>query len=333
MNTGFVTDAGLTDVLVRLGLVVEGEPIDLEPLTGGVSSDIWMVRTSERAFVVKRALERLKVEADWHAPLSRVASEAAWLQYADDVVPGSAPRVLAFDPDSYTMALEYLDPSGHRNWKTELLAGRVDRAAAASVGTRLGRIHSAAARDAGLAARFDHADLFESLRIEPYLVRTAAVVPEVRGSLEEIADSVRTTRIGLVHGDVSPKNILLGSAPVFLDAECATWGDPVFDASFCLTHLVLKRIHLPAHRGTLRAAADGFQRAYLAEVDWEDPDAAHRRIDRIVPALLLGRVAGASPVEYLDEPERARVRELAIDALQTGAPVGTLLDDQEGTNG
>jgi tRNA A-37 threonylcarbamoyl transferase component Bud32 len=332
-TTGLVTDAGLTDVLVRLGLLEAGETVELEPLSGGVSSDIWVVRTAERTFAVKRALERLKVQADWHAPLSRVASESAWLQYADEVVPGSAPRVLAFDPDSCTMALEYLDPSEHRNWKSELLTGRVDAGLAASVATRLGRIHAASSRETGLAAGFDHADLFESLRIEPYLVRTAAAVPEAREALEHIVDSLRTTRIGLVHGDVSPKNILLGAEPVFLDAECATWGDPVFDAAFCLTHLVLKRIHLPAHGSALRTAAEEFERAYLAEVDWEDADAASRRIDRIVPALLLARVAGASPVEYLDEPERARVRELALDAIQTSTPVGALLDDHEGTNG
>lgn len=337
MTSAPTTDASTVDgadalsaILVRLGLARAGEPIEFEALSGGVSSDIWVVRTADRPFVVKRALEQLKVDADWHAPLARVASEAAWLEYAGAVVPGSCPRVLAFDAETFTMALEYLDPAEHRNWKSELLAGRVDPGVAASVASRLGRVHAASAGDTALAARFDHADLFESLRIEPYLVRTGAAVPEAREQLAEIAQSLRATRVGLVHGDVSPKNILIGAEPVFLDAECATWGDPAFDAAFCLTHLVLKRIHLAAQGAALRASARAFQDAYLAEVDWEDPDAASRRIDRIVPALLLARVAGASPVEYLDEGNRARVRSLAITALRTGVPVGALLDDEEG---
>jgi aminoglycoside phosphotransferase (APT) family kinase protein len=336
MTTAPTTDASQVDadalaaILVRLDLARPGEAIELEALSGGVSSDIWVVRTAGRTFVVKRALERLKVDADWHAPLARVASEAAWLEYAGTVVEGACPRVLAFDAQTYTMVMEYLDPAVHRNWKSELLAGRVDPGVAASVASRLGRIHAASAGDAALAERFDHADLFESLRIEPYLVRAAASVPEAREPLAEVADSLRATRVGLVHGDVSPKNILVGAEPVFLDAECATWGDPAFDAAFCLTHLVLKRIHLPAQRDALRASARAFQEAYLAEVVWEDAAAVSRRIDRIVPALLLARVAGASPVEYLDDAERTRVRRLALSALGTGEPVGALIDDEEG---
>jgi tRNA A-37 threonylcarbamoyl transferase component Bud32 len=305
----------LTAALVHLGLADSGEDVDLVPLTGGVSSDIRLARTARGPVVLKRALERLRVAADWRAPQTRVASEAAWLEYAGSVVPGSCPRVLAFDPDTYTMVLEYIDPASHGNWKADLLAGRVDPGFAASVGDDLGRIHSASAADPGLAARFDNAELFESLRIEPYLVRTARAVPEARTALEEIAADLRATRVALVHGDVSPKNVLTGERPLLLDAECATWSDPAFDAAFCLTHLVLKRIHLPAHAAAFAEAADAFRGAYLARVDWEDADAVAARIDRIVPALLLARVAGASPVEYLDVPERRRVRALAVDAV------------------
>lgn len=318
------------DVLVRFGFAGPAEPIALEPLSGGVSSDIHVVRTADQSLVVKRPLEQLKVKGDWHAPLARVASEVAWLNYAGRVVPGSCPRVLLFDPDMFIMAMEYFDPADHRNWKSELLAGRIDPLVAGSVARRLGRIHAASAGNRVLASRFDHADLFESLRIEPYLMRPATTIPEAREPLEAIAKALRATRVGLVHGDVSPKNILLGRAgPLFLDAECATWGDPAFDAAFCLTHLLLKRIHLPSHCDALQASAAAFRHAYLAEVDWEHPDATAQRIDRLVPALLLARVAGASPVEYLKDTERAHVRSVAIAALRSGVPVSALIDEQE----
>jgi len=313
--TDAVAPESLTAALVHLGLAEPGEDVELVPLTGGVSSDIQLARTRRGPVVLKRALERLKVAADWRAPQSRIASEAAWLEYAASVVPGCCPSVLAFDAESYTMALEYLDPATHGNWKADLLAGRIDAGFAASVGDALGRIHAASAADPGLAERFDNAELFESLRVEPYLVRTAAAVPEAADALRAIAADLRATRVALVHGDVSPKNILTGERPVILDAECATWSDPAFDAAFCLTHLVLKRIHLPAHADQLVAAASAFRATYLARVDWEPVDAAAARIDRLLPALLLARVAGASPVEYLDDAERKTVRAIAVDAL------------------
>lgn len=328
-TAAFAGTDGTAAALVRMGLLTPGEEFESQALTGGVSSDIHLIRTGSRAFVLKRALEKLKVAADWRAPLDRVASEAAWLEYAGGVVPGSCPRVLAFDGETFTMALEYLDPGVHLNWKSELLAGRVDPEVAASVASRLGRIHAASARQPELADRFANADLFESLRIEPYLVRAGAAVPEAREPLGRIIAGLRETRIGLVHGDVSPKNILVGGDPVLLDAECATWGDPAFDAAFCLTHLTLKRLHLPAHAEALAAGAREFESAYLAEVDWEDQDAAASRIARIVPALLLARVAGASPVEYLDDASRAVVRDIAIDALRTGTPADALITERE----
>lgn len=323
---GQLVDRGL---LERLGLITRGEAFEAEPLTGGVSSDIQLVRTDRRSFVLKRALERLKVEAEWHAPLDRVASEAAWLDFAGSVVPGSCPKVVVFDPESFTMALEYLDPAAHRNWKAELLAGRVDVGVAASLGERLGRIHAASARRTELAERFDNAELFEVLRIEPYLVRTAVAVPEARAVLEGVIAELRATRIALVHGDVSPKNILVGQYPVILDAECATWGDPAFDAAFCLTHLALKAVHLPVHAPELCNAARALRAAYLTQVDWEDPDAALRRIERILPALMLARVAGASPAEYLDSASRQRVKDIAIEALLNGASTDALFDSTQ----
>ena len=317
-------------LLARMGLIRSSRVTSVEPLSGGVSSDIWLVRTDESALVLKRPRRRLKVEADWQAPLDRGASEAAWLDYVSSTLPGACPRILGYDAESFAIALDYLDPAHHRNWKSELLAGRIDPGFAAAVGRDLGRIQSVSAREPGLSSRFDHPDLFESLRIEPYLVRAATAVPEASDALGAIVESLRSTRIALVHGDVSPKNILVGDRPVFLDAECATWSDPVFDAAFCLTHLSLKQLHLPAHAAELKESARAFASGYLDQVDWEDPADAATRVERIVPALMLARVAGASPAEYLDEPTREVVRAISIEALLSGGPVDGLINDSQG---
>ena len=66
--------ADLAAPLARLGLVRPGEQLDVLPLTGGVASDIWLIRSGPRSFVIKRALEKLRVAADWHAPIARNAA-------------------------------------------------------------------------------------------------------------------------------------------------------------------------------------------------------------------------------------------------------------------
>ena len=324
---------GALELLDRMRLRLPGEPVQFEALSGGVSSDIWLIRSGSMSFVVKRPLEQLKVAADWRAPIDRGASEVAWLAYVDAVLPGACPKVLAYDRETFAMALEYLDPVTHLNWKSQLMAGDIDAGFAAAVGRDLGRIHAASARTPELRARFDHQDLLESLRIEPYFLRTAEAVPEVRDELHAIVAGLRGTRIALVHGDASPKNILVGERPVFLDAECATWSDPAFDAAFCLTHLRVKEIHQPAHAEAFANAARAFETAYLAEADWEDSERLRARIARIVPALMLARVAGASPVEYLDDAAKRTVGRLARSALRSGRSIDETLQEEGATHG
>lgn len=314
-------DDGARTLLVRMGLADAAEDLEFEPLTGGVSSDIRLVHISGRTVVLKRALTKLKVQADWHAPIERGQAEARWLAYAASAVPDAVPRVLATDAETFAIALEYLPADRYRNWKSDLLAGVVDPSVAAAVGQVAGRIHAASSAASDLAADFDNQAMFESLRIEPYLRRSAAAEPEAADALAAVIGLLELPGRALVHGDLSPKNILIGpTTPVILDAECATWSDPAFDVAFCLTHLELKAEHLPAHAAALQASAAQLRSAYLAEVTWEDPKDIDWRICRILSALMLARVAGASPVEYLDDAARARIRERAIAALNADLP-------------
>jgi aminoglycoside phosphotransferase (APT) family kinase protein len=116
-----------------------------------------------------------------------------------------------------------------------------------------------------------------------------------------------------VHGDVSPKNILIGpEGPVFLDAECAWYGDPAFDLAFCLNHLLLKCLWNPGAKDALRACFDALAEAYLAGVTFEPRLALEGRAASLLPALLLARVDGKSPVEYLtDDAQKDTVRRVA----------------------
>ncbi len=295
-------------------------------MTGGVSSDIWKVETTRDVFCVKRALPRLKVAARWCAPVERNRFEAVWYGLANQAVPGSAPRVLAVDEAALLFAMEYLDPVAHVLWKHALRDGAVDPLQAAAVGERLARIHAVAAADTRWRERFPRRDIFRVIRLEPYLEATAERHPDVRNQLLALSRITAATRRTVIHGDVSPKNILLGPAgPVFLDAECACVGDPAFDMAFCVNHLLLKCCWRPQWRERFLSAFTAFTTAYLGGVDWEPRDALEERAAHLLPGLFLARVDGKSPVEYLtDESDKNRVRRCARCLLR--APPARLDD-------
>jgi aminoglycoside phosphotransferase (APT) family kinase protein len=307
----------LPAILVRLGLAAEGEALRVAPLTGGVSSDIFLVEAAGRAFAVKRALPKLKVAADWQAPVERNAYEVAWIETAGRIVPDAVPRILGHDPASGLFAMSYLDPQENPVWKAQLRDGIVDEAFAAKVGRCIAAVHAATAGDAAVAARFSTDRIFHPIRLEPYLEATARRHPRVADRLMALSRDTLAAKKALVHGDVSPKNILVGpKGPVFLDAECAWYGDPAFDLAFCLNHLLLKCLwNRPAASAFLRAF-DALAAAYLADVDWEPRAETEARTARLLPGLLLARVDGKSPVEYVTaEEERDLVRAAALPLI------------------
>ncbi len=282
-----------------------------------MSSDIWLVHTDRLSFCVKKALPRLRVAADWYAPIERSATEVAWLSAVQGFLPGVVPQVLAADAELGVFAMEYLPSQSHESWKTQLRRGVVAPDTAALVGTRLARLHSSFAKSDTAPREFATDAAFRSLRIEPYLDATARVHPDLADILERLAQVTTQTKVSVVHGDISPKNILIGPAgPVFIDAECAWFGDPAFDVAFCLNHLLLKTLWVPTAEAALLEAFAALARSYLDGVDWEPARAVDRRAARLLPALLLARVDGKSPVEYLnDDVSKQVVRTVARTLL------------------
>ena len=290
-------------------------------LAGGVSSDIWRVDLSNGPICVKRALPRLRVEQLWEVPVERNRYERMWIETANAIIPGVAPRVLAADDAGY-FAMELL--ADYPLWKAELAEGRANREFAAKVGSSLARIHAATAGDAVCAAKFDTDKNFHAIRLEPYLLAAGKKHPSLEKRLKELSEITASTKLALVHGDISPKNILVGpQGPVFLDAECAWYGDPAFDLAFCLNHLLLKGLWVPVRRSAFLQCYDVLAEAYLASVTWEPRATIEARAAALLPGLLLARVDGKSPVEYLkSDADKEFVREVASRFLQ--APSATL---------
>jgi Ser/Thr protein kinase RdoA (MazF antagonist) len=198
-------------------------------------------------------------------------------------------------------------------WKERLREGAADPAFAERVGRTLAAIHVATAGRPDVAQRFATDEIFYAIRLEPYLVATARAHPDLAERMRFLERRTANTRVCLVHGDVSPKNILVGpSGPVFLDAECAWYGDPAFDLAFCLNHLLLKCLWVPQACARFLACFDALSTSYLQAVRF---DGIEERSASLLPALLLARIDGKSPVEYLTAEDKETARAVARELL------------------
>lgn len=320
--------AELDAMLARLGLTRPGDPVHVTPLTGGVSSSIFRVDVADQTFCVKQSLPQLKVAKEWRAPTDRIFSEIHWLTTAGEIVPGHVPRIVGVDEACGAFVMEFLAGEGVHNWKHQLLAGEIDASIGAALGEALGRVHACTATNSACAHQVDGEGNFYQLRLEPYLIECTRQHPGLARSLIDLVHTVQHNSRVLVHGDVSPKNILVRQGqPVILDAECAYRGDPAFDLAFFINHLVLKAIHRPQDRQALGGLLERFYAAYAPFVAWEPAVEVERRTSALVPGLLLGRVDGKSPIEYLDDQQRARTRVAAVRLLQSPVPTLTALWD------
>ena len=179
--------------LRELGLAA-ADTVTGTPLTGGVSSDIWRIDSARGAVCAKRALAKLRVAADWRAPIERNRYEARWMRVANEAHPGCAPRVLGQHPALGVLVMNYLPPSEYRLWKQLLHEGHADAATARAVGSLLGKIHSHSARRPELAAEFDTDKIFFDIRLEPYLVATARRHANLASRLEHLVEVTRSHR-------------------------------------------------------------------------------------------------------------------------------------------
>ncbi|MGN6315702.1 phosphotransferase family protein [Trinickia sp.] len=317
MNERNSPDPRLDTFLIEHRLAAPNEIASWHALTGGVSSDIWRVDLPGRSLCVKRALSTLKVSARWEAPVSRNAYEWAWIQFAARHCPANVPAPLAHDPKLGVFAMSFLAPADHPVWKQQLMAGKVELETAKAVGRLVGALHCASAESSELAEAFDTGENFHALRLDPYLMAMTARHPDLAHLLETLARRTASVRTAVVHGDVSPKNILVGpEGPVLLDAECAWFGDPAFDLAFCLNHLLLKCLVRPDRTDELIMCFKALVEAYFDEADWELRASLEARAAALLPALLLARVDGKSPVEYVtDDRMRDQIRWIAVPLL------------------
>jgi len=299
---------------VARGLLEPGV-VEVEVLGGGVSNDVVLVRSATSELVVKQALPRLRVAQVWEASRSRIVTEGEALRLARSIVPDGVPAVIEVVPADFLLVLESA-PSRFSAWKDLLLAGSLDLDVASRVGNLLGTWHAATLHDAEVQARFSSLDAFLQLRIDPYYRTAASRHADLAERIEAHALSLLDTRWCLVHGDLSPKNVLTGHGGTWvIDWEVAHFGDPTFDLAFILCHLRCKAEHLPAYGEGFRQCAavlmDAYEKVAPSVLDGID----EKRLVAHTACLILARVDGKSPVEYLDEHGRSSCRRLARDLI------------------
>lgn len=309
-----LSDTNAVEYLLGMGLisVSQADSATAVELGGGVSNIVVRVDFAGPSgnFILKQSLPRLRVQQEWLADQARIHREGSALRCLEDALPRSSlPAVIHDDPEHFLFVMTAA-PSGSRTWKDDLLSGHVDTRVAAEVGRLLGIMHQQSAVSGGMIppALREFADqrCFVQLRIDPYHRATGRAHADLAGAIEAEAQAMLGRRLCLVHGDYSPKNVIVTGTEeeptVFLlDFEVVHLGNPVFDLAFMLNHLTLKSIHRPGLVAEYNAAGAAFWSAYCcnSQTFATAPLRLQSETIRQMGALLLARIDGKSPAEYI----------------------------------
>ncbi len=306
----------LVNYLRDLGHLESDETPNVRILAGGVSNKTVLVeRKADPDLVIKQALAKLRVKEDWFSDPSRIHREAEGIRLLEKVAPAGMIPPLIFEDEQHHVLGMAAVPEPHVNWKHDLLAGKIDKGVVRQFAQCLGAIHSSfdidQYPDDGIIQGLD---FFESLRLEPYYLFSGEQVPGARAFMQQLVAETRNIKRSLVHGDYSPKNVLVQDRKmVLLDHEVIHLGDPAFDVGFSMTHLLSKAHHLPVFRLAFKEAALLYWREYdacILQTSWREE--FEQRAVRHTLGCLMARVAGRSPLEYLT----ANARQIQLDTVQ-----------------
>lgn len=308
-----LTCATVADYLRSVGVVPADAQVTTQDLEWGVSNVVLKVSWDQEAVVLKQSLPKLRVAADWPFDRRRTLVERDCLLLLSTLVPHAVPDVIFCDEERFALVISCVPPGGTL-WKADLMAGRVDHTAAGRAGALLGRIHRTSTSDHRARERFADQTVMVQGRTDPYHMTAASAHPSLAPAIEREVERMLATHAALTLGDYSPKNLFVYDDRVMaIDFEVAHWGDPAFDVAFCLTHLLLKAIHFAPRSAPYLSAAARLWEDYRTESDGLAGEAA---VVSELGCLLLARIDGKSPVEYItDEPTRDRVRALATGLI------------------
>ena len=169
----------IVDALDRMHLLNGATPRG-EPLAGGVSSDIWRIDLPGGPICIKRALPKLRVKADWQAPVERNVYEARWMQVRQsggaerDAGAAGSGRGIGHAGDGLSAAGAISAVEGDAcatAWSMSAFAASV------AVDTRPHPCRDR--REPVAGADFPTDAIFRDIRLEPYLTQTGRAHPDL----------------------------------------------------------------------------------------------------------------------------------------------------------
>ncbi|MCC8189158.1 MAG: phosphotransferase, partial [Planctomycetes bacterium] len=297
-------------------LVDEDAPFAIEYCGGGVSGTVAFVQGGPRQMIVKQALARLRVKETWLCDPDRMRIEMLANEMYHRLVPENVPAVYFYDHENFLFGREAA-PDRCSMWKADLLAGKLDYLVAEKVIHSLVTVHNHCARNVRVHDTFADKTIFHDLRISPYLEFMAAKDARIAAYAAPVIATLMAAAITLVHGDFSPKNIMVDGQRVYLlDFEVAHYGHPAFDLAFFANHFLLKSVKNRrwnfAYLGMLRHLLD----RYFDAMDFMDGTDLEATFVRLLALLFLARVDGKSPVEYItEEADKELIRRVAFELM------------------
>ena len=313
----------LKTYLITRKLASDGGRLECRDLRGGVSNRTVLVRFSDsHQWVVKQALEKLRVKEDWFSDPQRIHHEAEGLRALQKLTrPGAVPKFIFEDHEQHILIMEAV-PEPHENYKSLLLSAAPEERHVIEFATLLSDIHINAAKACRLSDLFDNSCYFENLRLDPYYAFSARQLPAAAPFLDTLIKQTKDRKLTLVHGDYSPKNILIHNGRlVLLDHEVIHIGDPAFDVGFAMAHFLSKANYRKHHRQEFGDAARLFWNTYLENVQtapWSSRLEDHCLANSL--GCLLARVIGKSPLEYLNDRQRALQLRIIMNLINAVPP-------------
>jgi 5-methylthioribose kinase len=323
MSVELLNEDTVVAYLQSRGVISFTEKATVEILTGGVSNVVLAVQTPSKDLVLKQALAELKVATKWEADQRRAIVEAHAIETFHALSPEQVPALVDYDPEVFTLVLERV-PHSATVWKSDLLEGIIYPEIGAKLGHTLATWHNFGRSSEVARKKFSEDLLFEQLRITPFYGTVAGKNPKLSPKILSLVDELMSEKTTLVHGDFSPKNIMIGQERdvYILDYEVTHTGNPVFDLAFLTAHLLCKyfREEDPDKRDRLRQTAHDFLKAYDAQ-----SEIAHAPSLAWHTALIaLARVEGTSLVNYLDESAQHLLANHCKSALSREVPINLL---------
>ena len=297
---------------------IDNNPIiDFKRLEGGVSSDVFKVKTKKKIYCLKRSLPKLRVEKEWFVDTKRIKYEYLWLKHCKKIIPNSIPNVYKFNNKKNYLILEYLNENKYKNLKTEFLRKKINLKIITKISKDLFKIHKNSTGKNIKERFFNNSKNFYDLRLDAYFREVARVYPELNKKITKIIDNYKINSSTLIHGDFSPKNMLVYNKTIkYIDAETCNYGDPAFDLVFFANHLLIKSIHMPEKKNHFINSYKIFFDTYLNSLELSKRSIFLKRCIEMAPMMLLARIDGKSPVEYIAKKQKNKIRLLAFELIE-----------------